>query len=117
MAKKSTTAAAVKKPATTAGDQKRIPTMEDADDQPGVPSSLVELGLQFKRAQKKEAESKANTKEIFTSIKDQMHKAGLTKFRLEIDGKRKWLKLDPVEKLKWEEAKPTKPATSSAATE
>ena len=89
---------------------------EDSDDQPDVPSSLVELGLQFKRAQKKEAESKANTKEIFTSIKDQMHKAGLTKFRLEIDGKRKWLKLDPVEKLKWEEAKPPKPTASPAAT-
>jgi hypothetical protein len=110
------TATKATKPEAMSSEQKRLATMEDADDQPGVPSSLVELGLQFKRAQKKEAESKANTKEIFTSIKDQMHKAGLTKFRLEIDGKRKWLKLDPVEKLKWEEAKPPKTAASSAAT-
>lgn len=114
MAKKSAAAAVRKTP--TAGEQKRLATMEDADEQPDVPSALIELGLQFKRAQKKESEAKMNTKEIFSSIKDMMHKAGLTKFRLEIDGKRKWLKLDPIEKLKWEEAKPPKPATSPAAT-
>ncbi len=83
----------------------RLPTMEDADQQDDVPSELIELGLQYKRAQKKESDSKQNTKSLFCSITDMMHKRGIEKFRVEIDGKMKWLKLDKSEKLKWEEVK------------
>lgn len=87
----------------------RLPTMEDADEQLDVPAELIELGLQYKRAQNKESDSKSNTKSLFCAIADMMHKRGIDKFRVEIGGKMKWPKLDKSEKLKWEEVKKMKP--------
>ena len=85
----------------------RLPTMEDAEEQ-DVPSELIELGLQYQRAQKQEAKAKGTTKDLFVSIKDKMQKLQIEKFRVEIDGKKRWLKLDKTEKIKWEYVKPKK---------
>lgn len=91
----------------------KLPTMEDSDDQ-DVPSELIELGLQYQRAQKSEAKAKGNTKDLFTTIRDKMHKLGIEKFRVEIDGKKRWLRLDKTEKIKWEDVlKPKKPADAA----
>lgn len=87
----------------------RLPTMEDADEQDNVPSELIELGLQYQRGQKTEAKAKGNVKDLFCAIKDKMHKLGIERFRVEIDGKKRWLKLDKTEKIKWEDVKPKKP--------
>lgn len=87
----------------------RLPGLEDADEQVDIPAELIELGLQYKRAQKKESDSKSNTKALFCSITDMMHKRGIQKFRVEIDGKMKWLCLDSSEKLKWVEVQKLKP--------
>lgn len=86
----------------------RLPGLEDADEQDDVPSELIELGLQYQRAQKSEAKAKGNVKELFAAIKDKMHKLGIDRFRVEIDGKKRWLKLDKTEKIKWEDVKSNK---------
>ncbi len=86
----------------------RLPGMEDADTQ-DVSHSLIEKGLEYHRAVKAETKAKGTSKDLFTTIKAQMKKEGIDKFWIETEGgKKRWLRLDTTEKLKWEDVIPKK---------